>query len=341
MRKHHLYSMTCCFFVLIGVLAAALPTHAEEKVIRLKYANFFPPVHKNSIDAEQWCREVEKRTKGRVKVSYFPGATLVPAPQSYESVVRGVADISMGGPSWTAGRFPLSEVLELPIGFSNCVQATRLANAFYKKFRPAEFDDVKVLYFHNTAPGVFMTVKPIASIDGLRGLRLRAGGNQAKIASAMGATPVSIPFPDIYEGLKRGVIDGALAYTDSLNGWKFADVIRGLQVNEGAAWAGLLFHVMNKEKWNSLPGDIKIIIEQINEEWVQREGNTCDEINSEGKAYGVSMGMNVLRISPEEVKITKERMKPILAEYVGKMKAKGLPGEEALKFCQDYLNTHP
>jgi TRAP-type C4-dicarboxylate transport system substrate-binding protein len=290
---------------------------------------------------EEWCREVEKRTKGRVKVSYFPGATLIPAPQSYESVVRGVADISMGGPGWTAGRFPVSEVLELPLGFSSCLQATRAANAFYKKFLPKEYDDVKLLYFYNTAPGVIMTVRAISSIEGLSGLKLRAGGNQSAIALAMGAVPVSMAIPDVYEGLKRGVIEGALNYSESLKGWKYADLIRGVQDNDGIGWAGLLFHVMNKKKWNSLPNDIRKIIEEINEEWIEKQGKAGNEMDKEGREYGVSKGMKICKISPEEVEITKKKMKPILDEYVKRMKDKGLPGEEALKFCQDYLKAHP
>jgi TRAP-type transport system periplasmic protein len=340
MRKCQWFGVMFCFLVFC-LSATSFPAEAQEKVIRLRYASFFPPVHKLSGVLEQWCKEVEKRTNGRVKITYLPGGTLVPPPQAYEAAVRGVADITIASPSWVVGRFPLSEVLELPLGYTNSVQATRLANAFYKKFRPKEYDDVKVLYMYFPAPGCFMTLKPISSIEGLKGLKVRAGGNQAKIVLAMGALPVSMPLGDVYDGLQRGVIEGSTTYPQDLRGFRLGDLIRGLQINLGLAWAGSTVNVMNKAKWNALPPDVQRIIDQVNEEWIDKSGETSDEFNKEAIESAVSMGMKVFNISPEEVKITRGKVEPLLGEYVKSMKEKGLPGEEALKFCQDYIKAHP
>ncbi len=331
-----------CLLAVFFFLAASAPAHSQqEKVVKLKYASWFPPVHKVSVLSEQWCREVEKRTNGRIKITYLPGGTLVPGPQGYEGAVRGIADISVAAQTWTAGRFPLSEVIELPLGFTNALQATRLANAFYKKFKPKEYDDAKVLYLYNSAPGVFLTAKPVATIEGLKGIKIRAGATQTRIVSAMGGVPVSVPISDIYEGLQRGVIDGICFYAEALKGFRFGDVIRGMQDNPGLGFAGAGIFVMNKNKWNSLPPDIQKIIDQINEEWIDKQGNVWVEADKEGREFGLSKGMKIFKASPEEVRISAERMKPILEAYVKDMKAKGLPGEEALKFCQDYIKTHP
>ena len=81
-----------CLFVLV-LLAGSVPSYAQEKVITLNFSNFFPASHKNSIIMADWCKEVEKRTKGRVKITYYPGAVLTPAGQTYDSVVKGIADI--------------------------------------------------------------------------------------------------------------------------------------------------------------------------------------------------------------------------------------------------------
>jgi TRAP-type C4-dicarboxylate transport system substrate-binding protein len=340
MKKKSL-SIFTAFIMFSFALVLFLPVPSQAKTIKLKYADFFPPVHKTSVTSKEWCMEVEKRTNGRVKITYLPGGTLVPAPQAYEAAVRGIADISMTVPAWAAGRFPLSEVLELPLGYTNAIHASGLANAFYKKFRPKEYDDVKVFYHWAVGPGYFMTVKPVRSIEGLKHLKIRAGGNQSKIAAAMGAAPVSVPISDIYEGLRRGVIDGILFYPESLKGWRFGDSIRWLRDNPALGFTGVGVIVMNKEKWNSLPPDIQKIIDQINEEWMVKQGKVWEELRTEGMAYGVSKGMTVFKISPEEIEITKEKMKPILNEYVKNMKEKGLPGAEALKFCQDYLKAHP
>jgi len=341
MKRYTCLSLIC-FIVVLIVFAASLPGEAQEKVIKLRYANFLPAVHKVSTLSEQWCKEVEKRTNNRIEFSYLPGGTLVPAPQGYEAAVRGIADISAAAPSWTAGRFPLWELMELPLGYNNPAQATALANAFFKKFKPKEFDEVKVHYIWTNGPGVFMTVKPASSIDGLKGLKIRAGGAQmSKIVVAMGATPVSVPNADIYEGLQRGVIDGILFYPEGLKGWKYGDLIRGLQDNPGIGNGGTIMFVMNEQKWASLPSDIQKIIDQINEEWTEKMGKLALELDNEGREYGVSKGMKIFKISPEEARISAERVKPLLDAFVKDAKGKGLPGEEALKYCQDWLKAHP
>src|SRR5512144_990037 len=112
-----------CIFIVLFLLTAPFPAHSQE-VIKLKVANFCPPVHKCSILAEQWCRDIEKQTNGRVKMTYLAGGTLVQANQSYEGAVRGIADISLSSQQWMAGRFPLTEALYLPLGVKSGYQGT-------------------------------------------------------------------------------------------------------------------------------------------------------------------------------------------------------------------------
>jgi len=97
---------------------------------------------------------------------------------------------------------------------------------------------------------------------------------------------------------------------------------------------------MNKGKWNSLPADIQKTIEKISEEYIEKQGKLWDETTKEGVEFGISKGMKVFKISPAEVAITRENMKPVLADYVKRMKEKGLPGEESLKFLQDFVKSH-
>lgn len=328
-------------FIVTVFLCVSSPVLAGEGVIKLKYANFFPPVHKQSVLAEQWCQEVEKRTQGRIKIMYLPGGTLVPPNQAYEAAVRGIADISMTVQQWTAGRFPLTGVLYLPLGVKNGYQATKLINAWYEEFKPKEYDDVKVIYQHAAGSGLFLTLKPVDSIDGLVGMKIRAAGETMKVASAMGSIPVSVPVSDLYDGLKRGVIEGLLFPPECLKGWRLADLIRGMQKNPGIGYASTLVVVMNKKMWNSLPADIQKIIDEINKEWIEKTGKAWEELDNEGIEYGLSKGLKVVEISKEGVSKTKEKMKPLYDAYLQNMKEKGLPGEECVKFCLNWLRNNP
>lgn len=339
--NRHQYFGFICFFVVVCFLAPSFSAQAQQKVITLKYAIFWPPVHRNTAVAEEWAKELEKRTNGRVEVKMFPGATLAPPNQTYEAVVRGIADIGLSVQMWTSGRFPLSEVLDLPLGITNALQATMLCNAFYKKFKPKEYDDTKVMYLLAHAPGLFLTVKPLAKIDELKGVKIRTGGNNAKIAAAMGAVPVSFPTVDMYDGIQRGVIEGTLQPYEVLKGFRIGELIRGAMENSGIGYTGSCYVVMNKAKWNSLPPDIQQTVEKLNEEWMVKHGKTWSELDEEGKQFGLGKGMKITKVSPEEVAITVERMRQINKDYVESMKGKGLPGDEALKFCLGWVKAHP
>ena len=92
--------------------------------------------------ADAWCKEVEKRTKGKVKVQYFPGQTLTKAKQVYDGTVQGMSDLGFCLFGYNRGRFPLMEVVDLPLGYKSGKAATQVANAVYEKFKPKELDDV-------------------------------------------------------------------------------------------------------------------------------------------------------------------------------------------------------
>ena len=125
--------------------------------VKLNYSIFFPAPHKNSVLATEWGKEIEKRTGGKVQVTMFYGGTLTPPDKCYDGVVKGISDIGFSVFSYTMGKFPLTEVIDLPLGYKSAVGATKLINEYYNKFKPKEFDDVKVMYLHAHGPGILHT----------------------------------------------------------------------------------------------------------------------------------------------------------------------------------------
>jgi TRAP-type C4-dicarboxylate transport system substrate-binding protein len=145
----------------------------------------------------------------------------------------------------------------------------------------------------------------------------------AKIAAALGATPVAMPMGETYDALSRGVVDGSMAPYEALQGWKWGEVVRFTTENFGSSYSTGMFVVMNKGKWNALPPDIQQIIEKVNEEYIEKQGKLWDEIDKAGKDYTIKWKWQ-------------KAVKPLLDEYKKNMKDKGLPGEEVLSF---YLET--
>ncbi|RLB07564.1 MAG: C4-dicarboxylate ABC transporter substrate-binding protein, partial [Deltaproteobacteria bacterium] len=155
--------------VLVLVALPLFVSHAAP--IELTYANFFPPAHIQAKLGDAWAKEIEKRTNGKVKITYFPGGALLKGPQIYDGILKGVADIGMSVFGYTRGRFPAIEAIDLPLGYPSGKVATCVINEFYKKFRPKELDEVKVLYLHAHGPGLLHSKKPVYKLEDLKGLK--------------------------------------------------------------------------------------------------------------------------------------------------------------------------
>ena len=325
--------------LLLSAWLVCLPAQAQEKTVTLKFANFFPPDNKISVAFDEWCKEVEKRTNGTVKVTLFSGGTLTPAGQTYISVTRGVADIGYSFFSYTMGRFPFMEVLDLPLGYKTSHIASKLANELYEKFKPKELDDVKVLFLITSGPHMFFAKKPIRNLEDLKGVKIRSTGTSVKVVEVLGGVPVAMPMSDSYDALSRGVAQGFAGAYEPMKGFRLAEVVDN-NTEYASAYANASYVIMNKVKWNSLPANTRKIIEQLNTETIEKMAKLWDVLDKEGKDLLVQKGGKVHVLSKEENARWTAKLRPILDEYVKNAKAKGLPGDEALKFCQDYLKAN-
>jgi TRAP-type C4-dicarboxylate transport system substrate-binding protein len=332
MRK---VTVACSIFILVfvGVSFMISPAYGQ---IKLNYSNFFPAPHTNAVLSVEWGKEIEKRTNGRVQVTVFPGGTLTPADKCYDGVVQGISDVCMTVASYTMGKFPLSEVLDLPLGSKTGFNATKLANEFFNKFNPKEFNDVKMMYLMAHGPGIIHTSKtPVRKLEDMKGLKIRATGTTAKIVAALGATPVGMPMPETYDALSKGVAEGVVCPFEALKGWKLGEVTKYSTQDYGAAYNLLFLIVMNKAKWNSIkPADQKTIM-QINKEWIVKHGKNWDAIDTEAIDIIKARGNEIIPLSKEENAKFAKAVQPMFDTYVKEKKEKGLPAAAALKFCQD------
>ena len=314
---------------------------AQAKQINLKFATFVTPMHWVSISFENYAKEVEKRTNGRIKVTMFHANTLAPGPQIFDAVTKGIADIGYASISYTQGRFPLTEVVGLPLGYKSGLIGTRMMNEYLMKFKPKEFDPVKVMWLQVHGPGVLHTTKkPVSKLEDLQGMKIRSTGTSSRVAAALGASPVGMPMSEAYDALSRGIVEGILAPFEALKSWKLGEVTAYTTEEWGAAYADTLYIVMNKEKWNSIPADLKPVMEKLNAEWLERDGKGWDDSDVEGRDFMLKRGNKIVTLSKQENERWAAKVEPLLAEYLKNTKAKGLPGDEVLKFCQDYLKAH-
>lgn len=337
-------------FLLLSSLAASLLYFAGcsksgNDVIRLNYSVFFPPTHLQTIEARAWADEIEKRTEGRVSIRIFPGGILTKADQCYAGVVDGISDIGMSCFSYTRGRFPLIEGLDLPVGYMDGFSATRIANEMIRRFNPAELSDTHLLYAHAHGPGVLASLSPVSKLEDLSGINVRATGLSAKIVTSLGGNSVGMAQSDTYEALQKGVVQATLCPIETLKGWKQGEVISYVSQTPATGYTSSMFVTMNLERWNSLPDDIKEIFNEVSEEWIDRHGAAWNKADDEGRAFIAGLKnqgkfRETINLSDAETGRWRQRIAPLLNQYAEAAESKGLPGKAFLKELRDSVEKY-
>ncbi len=314
---------------LAAPLSAGLPAPAQAaEAINLTYSNFFPPSHAHSLLAQAWCDEITRQTNGRVTFQYLPGSTLLKAEQTFDGVVNGMADLGMSCFAYTRGRFPVMEAVDLPLGYANGVAATKVANRLAAELKPAELKQVQVMYLHAHGPGRLHTrKKPVKALEDLAGLKIRATGTSANLVKALGGVPVALAMPEAYQALEKGVVDGSIYPRESNLGWKLGEVVNYATDLSSVGYTTCFFLVMNQDRWQSLPADVRQIIAKVNLEWADRHGKAWDEADVKGLEFFLAQGgREVLTPSPQETEAWRKAAQPVLDEYVTRVKGRGLDG---------------
>ena len=320
-------------FCVISAFAVTAPAKTQ-----LTYSNFFPPTHVQSQLAESWCKEVEKRTQGEVVIKYFPASTLTKAPQTYDGVVQGIADIGMTVLAYSRGRFPIASAIDLPMGYSSGVQATSVANAVLDKFQPKEFKDTQIMFLHAHGPGLIHTRdKEVKNLNDLKGLKLRGTGTSGKVQAALGASPVGKSMRECYQMLQKGVVDGSSHPIEANKGWKLGEVVNYMIQNFSTAYTTTFAVFMNKGKWDSLTADQQQIIAEINAEWAIKHGRAWDEADKAGMAFFKEKGGIVLPQTDEQAGLWAKEAEAVIQDYEKKAAKKGIDGHAVVSFIKESL----
>lgn len=320
--------------LLFNILAVTpLVGTAGAQTVTLKYSDLFPAQYPFGRLTQQYAEAIKKATNGQVSIEVFPSGTLTPPAQCYEGVVQGLADICQAVLAYTPGRFPLMSVVDLPGYPVNGNITTQMANRIFSEFKPKEFEDVQVLYLHAHPPGHILTVeKPVKALDDLKGLRIRATGLSAEVITALGAAPVSMPITQTYEPLRRRVVDGTDGSLNTLRYYRFAEVTNFSTLSNVVGYVSTFVIAMNKQKWDSLPDDIKAAFLKVNAEFVQKAADLWNTIELDGYKFAKEKGHTFIALSPEEEQRWQDAALPVIRKgFVERAAKASVPGEKALE----------
>lgn len=307
---------------------------AGAEAVELKLAHFFPATHPFETELVQpWAAAIEEATEEKVKVTSYPGETLLKADAVYDGVVNGVSEIGASCFSYTRGRFPVVEVFELPgVIYNNSKVASKVAWEGIQELNPKEVQDTKLMMVITTGPGDLFTKEPVEKLEDLKGMEIRATGLSAKTLEKLGAVPVAMAQSEAYEALSKGVVQGNLSPVEVLKGWKHAEVTDYL-TRTPFLYNTLFFITMNLDTWNSLDAETQQAIEEVNKKFFDEVGmGLWDKQNEAALTYALDeQDIQEIKLSEEEANRWIELVKPIQDEYAANMDAMELDGKSILE----------
>ncbi len=318
---------------LTGCGQKSAPSGADVKVVELKLAHFWPATHPVETQLIQpWAKEINQVTNGKVKITSYPGETLLKANDIYDGVVKGVADVGVSCFSYTRGRFPVLEVFELPgITYESSRVSSKVAWETIQSINPKEVQDTNLLMVFTTGPGDLYTKAPVTKLEDIKGMEIRATGLSAKTLAALGASPVGMAQSEAYEALSKGVVKGNLGPDEVLQGWKQAEVTSHL-TRTPFLYNTLFFVTINKAKWDALGTETQQAILNVNHKYFdQVAAGLWDQQNEAALKWAVEQkGMQVIELNPVESQRWIELVNPIQREYVNSMNAMQIDGQQIL-----------
>lgn len=332
-----------------GVLASATwlagSTSALAQEVTLRLHHFLPaqanvPTHVLDV----WADKVEEASGDRIKIERYPAMQLGGTPpQLYDQAAEGTVDIVWTLPGSTPGRFPSVEVFELPFMMTNAEATSRAYwDIFDSKLRDTEFADTHILGTWVHGPGIIHSSEPVETMEDLSGMTVRAPTRViTALLTELGANPIGMPIPQVPEALSKGVIQGAVVPWEVTPALRVPELVKNHTEFGGdhALYTTTFVLAMNKAKYDSLPDDLKKIIDDNSgAEFSAFAGRTQQEYDAPGRK--LAEGNNIIELSAEESAKWQEAAQPVIDNWVAEMDGKGVEGQALLDEARGLIEKY-
>jgi TRAP-type C4-dicarboxylate transport system substrate-binding protein len=333
------------FGALLGAAAMtlALPAAAQEHTLKLHQ---FLPAQANvpTLILDVWADTIEEASGGRIEVERYPAMQLGGTPpQLIDQAIDGVADVVWTVVGYTPGRFPTTEVFELPFLVNDARAASAAYWQMYEEHMQEEFADVKILGTWVHGPGMIHSDVPVTTPDDMQGLKIRGATRQVNaLLETLGAEPVGMPVPAIPEALSKGVIDGTTIPWEVTPSLKLTELVENHTEFEGAHLYNVTFVLaMNPAAYEALPEDLQQVIDDNSGlEFSVFAGGTQSDADGPSREAALDAGNNIITVSEEDAQVWREAAQPVYDQWLAEMEARGIDGQalidQAKRLMEEY-----
>ena len=245
-----------------------------------------------------------------------------------KGIENGIADLGLAHIQYTAGRMPVSEVNDLPHGFPSVWVSTQVVNDFYNKYKPEEWSKVKPLILFTNSPSILITDKPVTKVEDLKGMTIRAPGPIGEVIRALGGTPAPTPIVETYDAIAKGVVNGAFVSPEAVRTFRFAEVAKNITMSWNVGSSYTFFVVMNKDKYEGLPAEVKEVLNQLAGQYKERMPLMWNSIDLGGLSYAKEKNVSIIDLSDQESDRWMKLAIPVIDNYIKKMVGKGYEESE-------------
>ena len=326
-----------------AVTLGALPAAAQEVTLKLHQ---FLPAQANvpRLVLDVWAANVEAASDGRIAIEQYPSMQLGGSPpELYDQVLDGVADIAWVVPGFTPGRFPTTEVFELPFMMEDARAASAAYWQIFEDEMAAETEGVKVLAAWVHGPGVFHTADPVETPEDLRGMKIRGGSRMVTdMLELAGAEPIGMPVTQIPESLSKGVLDGTTIPWEVTTSLKVPELVEFHTEFEGPALYVLTFlMVMNQEKYDSMPADLQAVIdEQSGLSFSVFAGGQQSDADGPAREIAVENGNEIYTVPAADVQAWRDLVEPIYESWTADMDGLGRDGQALIDRARTLMGEY-
>ncbi|TVS03041.1 MAG: C4-dicarboxylate ABC transporter [Rhodobacteraceae bacterium] len=313
---------------------------AQEVTLRLHHflaAQANVPTHILDV----WADQVEADSDGRINVDRFPSMQLGGTPgELYDQAVSGTADVIWTVVGLTPGRFPSTEVFELPFMVTDARSASYAYWHMFEESMQEEFSETKILATWVHGPGVIHTEDPVTSPDDLRGMQIRGPSRlTVQLLEALGATPVGMPIAQSPEALSRGVINGAIMPWEVTPSLRIPELVENHTEFEGDMLYTVTFVLaMHQPSYDALPDDLKAVIDSNSGlEFSIFAGGTQQDWDAPGREMAEELGNNIITISEDDAQVWRERAMPIYERWISDMEGRGIDGQAMIDRARELM----
>ena len=320
-------------FALAAVVAFAAGS-AQAETITLKLSHFVPPQHAFHKWVVGWTERIEKESGGRLKFEIYPNGQLVGPPnRQFDAARNGITDMAWCIHGVTPGRYPMTELANLPFtwpssGISLPEMGKRMTE-LAPKYLAAEHTGLHILFMSMANPIVIYSKVPIRKLDDFKGLKIRYASISNKfLLEALGAVPMLIPPPESQDAIAKGVADGAGFPHEAGLAYDLASVVK-YSLDPPLA-SGTFAFVMNPAKYNSLPADLRALIDKesgvkgavsFGEAWQAQEKFARD-------LETTKKGLEIITLPDSDVAKMKALAKPIIEKAIDEQEKAGRHARE-------------